>query len=517
MALLGGGSPFGLGGYGDNFRQTEEPYSGPSITNGMSVGLLPSGYSYLYGGGTDPFEGTAAGLYAGGGPARPSTSTTGGTPGGGGTPQLVSKPNLAPTAAQVAANPGAYAGTSFDPTRPALSGSNVPYDPNWEPLLTPWNTTNPSQASDPLAWVRNLDQATYYKYILPYQQNGGDITNINAMTRAIQDGMARDGGGQWANGSTVNTVTRPQPQTPAPTLATPQTIQNPTSQPQSTNSPLNMNTEQAHQYFLRSNAPRAMFLNLFKTFGNEQERNAATTWLHQNITPQGTANQLDDIGAWLNRFQTHFNLGPQQQPTQNSGQGNNPYFSNQNPAYMFVDPATGFALGGGDPGPSYQDATRGRTFHIPPQSISGWQNQSDPFAMQRAMFGFTAPSGNDPFSQQLSYGWNAPGGSLSMPSEPWYGSFNPPSNFQMPTQPQQPPPPQNTPFTFPSNNTTQSTTTPTLGNTNTLNPYGNMTNRSRQWGTSLNLYGGNNNSMINRARYGRPASMSNPTPFSRMF
>ncbi len=277
-------------------------------------------------------------------------------PGGGG-----SSIGLAPTAAQVAANPGAYAGTSFDPTR-TLGGGNVPYDPKWNPLLTPWNTTNPSAANDPMAWVRNLDQITYYKYILPYQQRGGDITNIPEMTRIIQEGMARDGGGQWANGSQVSNVSGPRlnwMQSPtgnasnapagisqSPAIGSASLVGNGT--------PAGGSLSQPHQTFLNSSDPRAAYLRNLLNSGNANEQQAAQRWLHQNIIPGGTAGTpLDNMSAWAGRFNNFFGLTPA------SGGGSTPntpetsfmnsgapgqgqdysdwYYSAQGPGYVSTD------------------------------------------------------------------------------------------------------------------------------------------------------------------------------------
>jgi len=205
----------------DNWTNTGDTYNGPGIASNMqSYGMNGSPYSALVPQGqANPFAGTLA--------MNPGATDTNnfsaweaqfqnpmgsspsiiGSPGslyGSGRPDtnantiVPGSVNTAPRGRPLGPGEGGNSGNA--------GGVTGGYDPNWQPLLTPYNTSNPGAAGDPDAWVRNLDQETYYKYILPYQQRGGNIRDISAMQKVIQDGMSANGGGQWANGSQVNNV-----------------------------------------------------------------------------------------------------------------------------------------------------------------------------------------------------------------------------------------------------------------------------------------------------------------------
>lgn len=78
----------------------------------------------------------------------------------------------------------------------------------------PLDTTRFDPQSN-MDFVRNIDQVNYYKYVLPFQQRGGDITNPAAVRKAIEDGMRAAGGGQYAVGAQTFNVGGAQP-TPNP-------------------------------------------------------------------------------------------------------------------------------------------------------------------------------------------------------------------------------------------------------------------------------------------------------------
>ncbi|TXH45073.1 MAG: hypothetical protein E6Q97_31930, partial [Desulfurellales bacterium] len=86
----------------------------------------------------------------------------------------------------------------------------------------PLDTTRFNPQSN-LDFVRNIDQPTYYRYVLPFQQAGGDITNQAAVRQAIENGLRQSGGGTYAVGSQTFNVARTQP--------TPTTPSQPNNQP----------------------------------------------------------------------------------------------------------------------------------------------------------------------------------------------------------------------------------------------------------------------------------------------
>lgn len=187
MALFGTEESWDVPAAGGYYNPTYSQYQGPSIASGMSsYGMPGSQYSALVPQGAHPMAGTLA--------MNP-----------GNTDSYASQTNQSPLLSSSALTGGG----GQRPASAPQSGAGG-YDPNWQSLLTPYNTSNPGAAGDPDAWVRNLDQNTYYKYILPYQQRGGNIRDIAAMQKVIQDGMSAAGGGQWANGSQVNSVAGPK-------------------------------------------------------------------------------------------------------------------------------------------------------------------------------------------------------------------------------------------------------------------------------------------------------------------
>lgn len=123
----------------------------------------------------------------------------------GGNPPAVPTPRPAPTTAQVQENPGQWAGTSFDPTRnifgnPPTGGANsLPFGSENVGGVGMYTGANgPSMAgSDPLRSIRSLDQVNYYKYVLPWQQGGGNINDENAVRAAMESGIRNAGGGSY--------------------------------------------------------------------------------------------------------------------------------------------------------------------------------------------------------------------------------------------------------------------------------------------------------------------------------
>lgn len=123
----------------------------------------------------------------------------------GGTPPSVPTPRPAPTTAQVQENPGQWAGTSFDPTRnifgsyPTGGANSLPQGSENVGGVGMYTGANgPSMAeSDPLRSIRSLDQVNYYKYVLPWQQGGGNINDENAVRAAMESGIRNAGGGSY--------------------------------------------------------------------------------------------------------------------------------------------------------------------------------------------------------------------------------------------------------------------------------------------------------------------------------
>lgn len=198
---------------------------------------------------------------------------------------------LAPTGAQVQANPQAYAGTSFDPNRTLSSGlptggannmsmtgaENVGgmgmYTGSNGPINSQLFNQQAGNMQPQLDYVRNIDQVNYYKYILPLQQAGLiDISNPQQVNAAIQQGLARDGGGQWASGSKVSNV-----------------------------------QSSPYSAFLTSGDPRAQAINQFMLSGDQNAIAAANDWMSKNIDSNGRAKTaLDNIQAWSQRFDNYY-------------------------------------------------------------------------------------------------------------------------------------------------------------------------------------------------------------------
>lgn len=163
-------------------NQQDESSPGGSARNGVNRQDAPTG-----GAGAGPTEPPGSIVDATGGHLRPPLP-----------------PNLAPTSAQTAANPSAYAGTSFDPTRSALPPANTglantPMQDTTAPDGSVIRGFQPYQGisqdamnADPLAFVRGLDQVTYAKYVDPWYRQGGDTTNRAAVEDAIRRGIEAD-------------------------------------------------------------------------------------------------------------------------------------------------------------------------------------------------------------------------------------------------------------------------------------------------------------------------------------
>lgn len=144
----------------------------PSI-GGMRINLVTGQTE------SDPFAGAL-----GGGPGNPGGGPPAGGPGPGGGPPG----GRAPTAAEVAANPNAYAGTSFDPTRQASSlGSNNgglannPGESNWYRQASPFPGANaPPQGAINVGgtWVMPYGN-TWNAPGQPAQNNGVSLAQMN--------------------------------------------------------------------------------------------------------------------------------------------------------------------------------------------------------------------------------------------------------------------------------------------------------------------------------------------------
>jgi len=127
----------------------------------------------------------------------------------GGNPPANPQPRPAPTSQQVAENPGQWAGTSFDPTRsiqytyPTGGANSLP--PGSENvggvgMYTGSNGPLDTTRFDPqknLDFVRSIDQVNYQKYVLPWQQGGGNINDPGAVRSALEAGIRGSGGGSY--------------------------------------------------------------------------------------------------------------------------------------------------------------------------------------------------------------------------------------------------------------------------------------------------------------------------------
>lgn len=202
------GNPFAIGGNGARSRgvnQQDQP-SNLRASGGFGAPIeTPRGISRNSGvnrqdvstwGGATPDDPGASG----GNP--PNTGTPPWTPL---YPGMPGNPALAPTSAQVAANPGQYAGTSFDPNLSARY-TGTPGGANSLPTGSEnvggvgmyTGANGPSLAgSDPLRGIRSVDQVNYYRYLLPWQQGGGNIYDENAARTAIESGIRGSGGGSY--------------------------------------------------------------------------------------------------------------------------------------------------------------------------------------------------------------------------------------------------------------------------------------------------------------------------------
>jgi len=198
------GNPF-AGTLVDNAGTTDDPNSNSILAWLQANGITPPTDPVTGGGGTPSTPGNP--------PPPPSTSQ--GNP-----------PTFAPTSAQVAANPGAYRGTSFDPTRSAQSegygpsgGANTPMSDyvngageTIHGYIQP-NTVNPKGDGSVLDWLRKVDQVSFQNHLSPFLQQNGlmqDTPEAKAKLQQlgtgffenlIKQGITRQGGGKYALGS----------------------------------------------------------------------------------------------------------------------------------------------------------------------------------------------------------------------------------------------------------------------------------------------------------------------------